>query len=569
MSLKVAMIYPLPSPISPQKNCALSIIYPGRAAEIAGHEVDFWDARLDSEKQMWELMGRADVVALSSLSGFQLGESIRIAGRCKERFPEKPIVWGGVHVTFQPLQSMRESYVDFCVIGEGEARFPKLLHAIEAGKGYKDIDGVAYKRESAGYQPSPEEDERFGIKDSYRPGLRLRPIGQQKEIIEIHDPNGVYEYEGGRILVNRRGLALNLKEEYVPVMSPKTERLFREAARRNEVILQSSRGCNWSPTSCEFCSVGGQYTQWDPETGKTRSVYRYIPYEIWEKDLDDIYNVQSFDFIELEDENSSWFLKDWRYAEHLKRKGVKYHLHLRSDQLKNEERVAKLAETGCLRIHIGAESGNDETLKTMRKNEKVEAHYVAARLLAKHGIEGVYTWIIGNPGETPSQIMDTLRVSDEIRALHPRGRSRATVYVLMPLPGTIAFERAKENGWPLPNSMGEWTKMSAAYNPKLPRWINNIYFVAGFHHNRFHKTHQNFPGWWRLFILPFEMIIEWRWKKGIRTASPTFFGFFDFEYWCIVKLVSWRSKRSTGQSSKDRSQVPKLIERLIPGLAGH
>lgn len=565
MRAKVLMVYPLPSPSSPQKFCSLSIIYPGRAAEEAGYDVKFWDARLDGEKLLWKLVQETDFIAISSLSGFQLGESIKIAKQCREKYPNKLIIWGGVHPTFMSLQSLKESYVDFIVIGEGENRFPKLLNAIETGAGFRNIDGVGYKKTSVGYRSSPEEDEVFKELPAVS-GLKLRPIaGSLKEIIELHDPNGCYD---NWIFIRRRGLAVNLKTEYVSAVSPKTHRLFIEAAKRNEVILQTSRGCNWSPTSCEFCSVGGQYTQFDEKTGKVSSVYRYIPFELWKKDLQAINRLQPSTFIEIEDENSSRFIKDWRYAELLKELGIRYHLHLRSDQLQNEEIISRLAESGCLRVHIGAESGNEHTLQLMRKNESVKDHYLAARLLAKYGIEGVYTWIIGNPGETPPEIMDTLKVSDEIRALHPKGKSRATIYVLMPLPGTIAFERAKREGWPLPTNIEGWTEMSAAYNPKLPQWINNLYFIAGFHHNRHHKTPQNFPGWWRLIILPLETIIEWRWKMGIKTKKPEiFFGYFNAEYFIIAKLLAWRSRKSTGL--KKKTQIPKLLERLFPGLAGH
>ena len=569
--MKILMVYLRPSPVSPQKNSALSVIYPGRAAEEAGHDVDYWDARLDSEKKLWFLTEWADVVAISSLSGFQLGESIRFARRVRELYPNKPLVWGGVHPTFQPVQSLREPFVDFCVIGEGEKRFPRLLEVIEGGRGFRCIDGLGYKRTSIGYEPSPEEEEVFTDPEAHPGGLVLRPIPGREGMdrIELHDAMGVF----GDIAVNPRGPLLDFATEYVSAVSERTLRLFRAAANRNEVIFQASRGCNWTPTSCEFCSVGGQYTEQvpDPRTGevKTRSRYRFIPFELWSKDLGEIYDAEPFDFVELEDENSSHFVRDWRYAEFLRERGVKYHLHLRSDQLQDEEVVSKLAATGCIRIHIGAESGNEETLRTMRKNESVADHYKAARVLAEYGIEGVYTWIIGNPGEKPPEIMDTLRVSDEVRALHPLGKSRATIYVLMPLPGTIAFNRAEKEGWPLPTTMEGWTDMSAAYNPTLPKWMNNIYFIAGFHHNRHHKTPQNFPGWWRLLILPFEVVMEWRWRQGIRTANIAYFSWFDLEYWCIAKLLSWRSQRSVGQTSQGRSQVPKLLERLMPGLAGH
>ena len=125
---------------------------------------------------------------------------------------------------------------------------------------------------------------------------------------------------------------------------------------------------------------------------------------------------------------------------------------------------------------------------------------------------------------------------------------------------------AKEAGWDLPKTMQAWTELSAAYNPFVPMWMNNIYYIGGLHHNRFHKTAQNFPGWWRLLILPFELLIEKRWQKGIETANPLWFKYFGFEYWCITKLVGFRSKRSVGQG---KAQLPKLLERWIPGLAGH
>lgn len=91
--------------------------------------------------------------------------------------------------------------------------------------------------------------------------------------------------------------------------------------------------------------------------------------------------------------------------------------------------------------------------------------------------------------------------------------------------------------------MAEWSGVSAAYNPTLPKETNNIYLIAGLHHNWYHKTRQNFPGLWRLFIAPFQLLVELRWK--IR-----FFKFFRLEKLIIEKLISWRSKKSKGQKTK-------------------
>ncbi|MEN9342192.1 MAG: hypothetical protein RIQ54_448 [Candidatus Parcubacteria bacterium] len=556
----VLMVYPKPSPSSPQKNLALSIFYPGCAALRAGYHVSFWDGRLDSWQKLETTIAEADVVAISAMSGFQLGEAIEIAKYSKKHYPEKPIIWGGVHVTFQPVQSLRESFVDYVVIGEGERRFVHLLNALRTGTGFSAVDGIGYKRTSAGLITNGVEF--TNTTTTY--GLVVIPKGQTIRM-EFHDADG--SYDDGTIYVHRRGLVLDLKEEYVSLIHESVRPYVLAAAQRNELILQVSRGCQWQVGHCDFCSVNGQRTQFDAKTNRIRAVYTYIPFEIWEKELQWMHNIHPFTFIELEDENSSWFLRDKRYAYLLKKLGITYHLHLRSDQLTDDATIAWLAETGCVRIHIGAESGNDETLARMHKGEKVEDHYTAARMLAKHGIQGVYTWIIANPEETPAQIMDTLRVSDEIRSLHPPGMSRATVYVLMPLPGTKSFQNAIDNKWLLPDTMAGWTKMSAAYNPELEPWMNNLYFIAGFHHNKRHKTPQNFPGWWRLLILPLEFIMEARWSLGIAYKNEKFFQCFNFEYWLITKLLKWRSPYAVGQT--DEAQIPKLLERLMPGLAGH
>jgi len=250
---------------------------------------------------------------------------MRIAKACHEAYPQKPIVWGGVHVTFQPVESLREKFVDYVIIGEGELRFPRLLKAIEIGKGFKEIDGIGYKKESVGFTHDPDELAVFESKETASTGgVQLRVMSSKREIIEMHDSDGLYE---GHIIVRKRGLSVDLKRQYVRAVSARTMPLFVAAAQRNELMLQTSRGCNWSPTSCEFCSVAGQYTETDPGTGKNRSVYRYIPFEHFEHEIRCIYATQPFTFMADEAENSSWFLKDWRYAELLHSLGITYHWH--------------------------------------------------------------------------------------------------------------------------------------------------------------------------------------------------------------------------------------------------
>lgn len=479
----ILLAYPLPSMSSPQKNPALSIFYPGEATTKQGFTVNYWDERFENIEGFKEKAKKANVIGLSSLSGFQLSRTIKILKWCKENFPQKPTILGGIHATFLPENSLKEFFVDYVVMGEGEERLPRLLKAIYLRRGLEEIDGIGYKKAS-------------------------------------------------RIIIQPRTSLVDLQKNYVSPISKRTEKYFKISAERNEVIIQTSRGCPWSRHTCTFCSVGQQYLY----------TYRPIPFELWQEDMEKIYSLYPITFIELEDENSLHFVRNIdKYGTYLKNKNIKYQVFLRANQLLDEDLIKKLAETGCLRIHIGVESGNERVRnQILRKGEKLEDFYSVAKLLSKYGIRTIYTYIIGNPTETREEMMETLRVSDEISRIHGRKKSRSTIYILMVLPGTPIFKEAKKWGWSSPRTMEEWSKVSAAYNPDLPGEINNVYYIGGIHHNRYHKTAQNFPGLWRLLILPLEILCEIRWHLR-------FFKYFRVERFFIEKLLSWRSKKSKGQ----------------------
>src|SRR5438067_5115897 len=57
-----------------------------------------------------------------------------------------PVVWGGVHATIMPEECLRESYVDYVVVNEGEEVSVDLAHLLSAGTGDPAaIFGLAHK----------------------------------------------------------------------------------------------------------------------------------------------------------------------------------------------------------------------------------------------------------------------------------------------------------------------------------------------------------------------------------------------------------------------------------------
>ncbi len=91
---------------------------------------------------------RPDVIGLSVFHANRWG-AIEIARVAKQVDPSVTIVFGGIGATFlwdHFLTHFRE--IDFCVLGEGEYPFLKLIKAIEKGDqtGIEEISGIAFRR---------------------------------------------------------------------------------------------------------------------------------------------------------------------------------------------------------------------------------------------------------------------------------------------------------------------------------------------------------------------------------------------------------------------------------------
>ncbi|MDP6781812.1 MAG: radical SAM protein [Alphaproteobacteria bacterium] len=107
----------------------------------------------------------------------------------------------------------------------------------------------------------------------------------------------------------------------------------------------------------------------------------------------------------------------------------------------SEEVIAASAESGCIGMNIGMESGNPEILKQVRKPGKVANFIRAAEALRKH--EQIYSSIqlmVGFPGETMRMVMDTIEVAREMDLDWCR------ISPLQPLPNTPIYDSMVAQG---------------------------------------------------------------------------------------------------------------------------
>ncbi|HEY5156656.1 MAG TPA: radical SAM protein, partial [Anaerolineales bacterium] len=75
----------------------------------------------------------------------------------------------------------------------------------------------------------------------------------------------------------------------------------------------------------------------------------------------------------------------------------------------DQEMTGLMKASGCRRIYLGLETGNENTLELMKKKATLEEGKNAVHLFHKAGIDVAAFFIVGYPGETIPSIEDTFR----------------------------------------------------------------------------------------------------------------------------------------------------------------
>ncbi len=136
-----------------------SLLYVAAPLVEKGYEVKIIDQRLEKDWQnllIKELKDRPLAVGISAKTGKQIFYGLEASRVVKEN-SKVPVIWGGVHPTLLPEQTLQNPYIDFVVIGEGERTFLNLIQKLEAGDNYEDLDGIGFKKNNQTVCNPPKE----------------------------------------------------------------------------------------------------------------------------------------------------------------------------------------------------------------------------------------------------------------------------------------------------------------------------------------------------------------------------------------------------------------------------
>jgi anaerobic magnesium-protoporphyrin IX monomethyl ester cyclase len=186
--------------------------------------------------------------------------------------------------------------------------------------------------------------------------------------------------------------------------------------------MVSSRGC---PYQCNWCAKPIYGNHYHARAAKSVAAEMlqlktaYGPDQIWF--ADDIFAL-----------SAKW---THEFADAVDRLGahVPFKMQSRCD-LMTRGTVEDLRRAGCEEVWMGAESGSQRILDAMTKGLRVEQIYQARENLRRHSIRSCFFLQFGYPGETWTEIEQTIRM---VRETAP---DNVGISVSYPLPGTQFYQ---------------------------------------------------------------------------------------------------------------------------------
>ncbi|OYO75962.1 radical SAM superfamily enzyme YgiQ (UPF0313 family) [Lachnotalea glycerini] len=280
---------------------------------------------------------------------------LALAKKLKQLLPSAMIVAGGHCATFCYRDMLRGGVFDCAIAGEGEEAFVQLCDYYIKGQGeLKQVNNLIYR----------ENDDII--------------VNERKRIVDIE----------ALPFPDRNVLELD-KYSYA-------------------FTLSTSRGC---PGRCIFCS---SHAFWG------NKVIIRSPKNIIDE-IDAVY--QQFkltDFFVIDDTFTLIPKRTIEFCDLLNELGEKYNVSFkwgcesRADVV-TEEVLAKMKQAGCVMVQFGMESGNDEILKSIKKNITYSQLYTAVTLAHKVGLKMNVSIILGHHLDTKETIEETISKGKDMK----------------------------------------------------------------------------------------------------------------------------------------------------------
>lgn len=320
---------------------------------------------------------KPDVVGLQVLT-FSLLDALIIARIIKNISPEIKIIFGGRHVSIYPSETVSFPEVDLAIIGEAEETLPKVIQNINNPENLKKIKGIAFKK------------------------------GNKKTITGLP------------------GIIENLDSLPFPARDLAPYKRYGDLLVKSSAYttMVSSRGC---PYNCSFCDNHLKF--------RKRSALNVVN-EMEHCINQGIKEILIYDSTFTIDKNRVITI----CKEITKRKlDFTWSTPTRVDCI-DEELIKTMKKAGCERLQFGIEAGTQKVLNNLKKGTNIEQIKKAIELTKKEGVTAFADFMMGSPGETKEDILNTINLAKELKLDY------AIFQITMPYPDTDLYKEGLKKG---------------------------------------------------------------------------------------------------------------------------
>jgi len=429
----------------------LALLSIGSCLDRSRFDVRIVDGRLEKDpiSSILEHVDDALCLGITVLTGAPIQDALDIIRAAKKRRPDLPVICGGWHPSLFPKEMLQEAGIDITVQGQGEATFEELVEKLAGNEAIDNISGLTFRRSDSTLVQNPP-----------RPLLDMN---------ELPPPDF----------------------DLIPV-----ERYFKLKGQR-QLDYITSIGC---PFRCAFCADPFVYGRGWQAVSATR-VGEEIE-KLWQK----------YRFTDLNFQDETYFTHKKRVLdiseEFLKRDlSITWAATMRADQgvRLTEEAFRFCIESGLRRVLIGVETGSPRMLKKILKDTKIEQVLQCADMCARNDVAVIFSFIVGFPGETDEDVMLTVSLIKQLRAMSPRFET--PIFYFKPYPGS---QLTMDSDVELPQSLGEWARFDYVQGEAGPWVSKEVYrFIERF---KFYNRYAWGQSSWRR--APLRLISRLRCKRN-------------------------------------------------------
>lgn len=343
----------------------------------------------------------------------QVSWAYRVTTRIKEKFPRLRVVWGGVHPTLYPEQTISDDAIDVIAVNESSSIIIALTKAIEKDNGLSEVGGIYFKS-----------------------GGRIikTPAASPDDISSVFDIDftlfdvDYYSHD-------------NMLSQFYDL----------PASEVVSLPIVTGLGCAYKCTFCINVILNRKYRFKTAEEIVDRIEYLQNTYgAIFFQFLDEDFFLNKkrvFDFIELvEKRRLKFYFRPWLRVSYFK------------DNYISVDVARRLENIGMVTAVMGAESGSQGVLDKIRKQIKVEDTIRAAEILSKTNIIPRFSMMVGLPGETKEDILATYRLALHLKQIDER--IEVPVLNFVAYPGSFIYNEAiKKYNLEEPSTLAEWAKV--------------------------------------------------------------------------------------------------------------